>query len=71
MNSHSSQYRPKLRTKQAAAYTGITKSTLEKLRVYGGGSPYIRIGRVVLYDPVDLDAWLASHKRHSTSGGSQ
>jgi len=59
--------RPKLRTRQAAAYTGLAKSTLEKLRVHGGGSPYMRIGRVVLYDPDDLDVWLAAHRRTSTS----
>ncbi len=59
--------RPKLRTPAAAAYTGLAKSTLEKLRVNGGGCPYIRVGRVVVYDPDDLDAWLASHKRRSTS----
>lgn len=59
--------RPKLRTRQAAAYTGLAKSTLEKLRCYGGGAPYIRIGRIVLYDPDDLDTWLAAHKRRTTS----
>jgi predicted DNA-binding transcriptional regulator AlpA len=59
--------RPKLRTPAAAAYTGLAESTLEKLRVRGGGSPYMRVGRVVVYDPDDLDAWLESYKRHSTS----
>ncbi len=63
----SSHRRPKLRTQEAAAYTGLAKSTLEKLRVTGDGAPYIRIGRVVLYDPDDLDAWLAAHRRKSTS----
>jgi hypothetical protein len=61
----------RLRTTQAAAYTGIAKSTLEKLRVYGGGCRYIQIGRVVLYDPADLDVWLDEHKRHSTAGGAR
>jgi len=56
-----------MRTKEAAAYTGLAKSTLEKLRVYGGGCPYIRVGRVVLYDPDELDTWLHSHRRKSTS----
>ena len=56
-----------LRTGEVAAYTGIAKSTLEKLRVYGGGCPYIRIGRSVVYDPADLDEWLAQHRRKSTS----
>ena len=60
-------HRPKLRTRDAATYTVFAKSTLEKLRVTGGGAPYIRIGRVVLYDPDDLDAWLAAHRRKSTS----
>lgn len=62
-----STQRPKLRTRQAAAYTGLAKSTLEKLRCNGGGAPYIRVGRVVLYDPDDLDAWLSAHKRRNTS----
>ena len=59
--------RPKLRTPDAATYTGLAKSTLEKLRVSGDGCAFIRIGRAVLYDPDDLDAWLASHRRKSTS----
>jgi excisionase family DNA binding protein len=59
--------RRKLRTAEAAEYVGIASSTLEKLRVTGGGATYIRIGRVVLYDPDDLDAWLAAHRRKSTS----
>jgi excisionase family DNA binding protein len=68
MTSEASNFaRPKLRTGQAAVYTGLAKSTLEKLRVHGGGCPYMRVGRVVVYDPDDLDAWLASHKRTCTS----
>ncbi len=59
--------RKMMRTPAAADYTGLAKSTLEKLRLNGGGCPYIRIGRVVLYDPDDLDAWLRSHRRKSTS----
>lgn len=59
--------RPMMRTRDAATYTGLAKSTLEKLRVNGGGCPYIRIGRVVVYDPNDLDKWLAEHRRTSTS----
>lgn len=59
--------RPKLRTPAAAGYSGLAESTLEKLRVNGGGPLYMRVGRVVVYDPDDLDAWLESHKRRSTS----
>ena len=59
--------RRKVRTPEAAAYTGFAESTLEKLRVSGDGPLYIRVGRVVVYDPDDLDAWLSAHKRRSTS----
>lgn len=59
--------RPKVRTGGAASYSGLAESTLEKLRVSGDGPRYIRVGRVVVYDLDDLDEWLNSHKRNSTS----
>ena len=59
--------RRKLRTREAALYTSLAKSTLEKMRVRGDGCPFIRIGRAVLYDQDDLDAWLANNRRKSTS----
>ncbi|HEY8595152.1 MAG TPA: helix-turn-helix domain-containing protein [Devosiaceae bacterium] len=67
MTSTVTPKRRMLRTREAAAYTGLAKSTLEKLRVSGEGAPYIRIGRAVLYDQDDLDTWLAAHRRRSTS----
>jgi hypothetical protein len=39
---------------QAASYTNISKSSLDKLRVYGGGPLYIKVGARVVYDRVDL-----------------
>ena len=63
---YSEQYR-KLNTTEAASRAGLGKSTLEKLRLIGGGPPYLKVGRRVLYDPQDLDAWLAAHRRSSTS----
>lgn len=60
-------HRPKLRTKPAAEYCGSTESTFNKLRLTGGGPIYITIGRTIVYDPDDLDAWLAARKRKSTS----
>lgn len=59
--------RPKLRTRAAAAYCGSSESTFEKLRLCGHGPAYIKIGRTVVYDPADLDAWLNAHRRKSTS----
>lgn len=57
----------RLRTMDAAAYCGSTKSTFEKYRLTGEGPVYSKIGRVVVYDLADLNAWLDSKKRRSTS----
>jgi len=54
-------------TKAAASYTGLSISTLNKLRVIGDGPKYVKCGRRVVYEIADLDDWLASLKRHSTS----
>lgn len=57
----------RLRTKDAAAYIGLSKSTLEKYRVTATGPVYAALGRIVVYDVDDLDAWVEARKRHSTS----
>ncbi len=51
----------------AAGYLGLSVSTLNKLRVFGGGPIFLKLGRRVAYDVTDLDAWLASKRRRSTS----
>jgi predicted DNA-binding transcriptional regulator AlpA len=56
-----------LRTPEAAAYCGSSASTFEKLRLTGRGPVYSKIGRRVVYRVEDLDAWLASNRRRSTS----
>jgi predicted DNA-binding transcriptional regulator AlpA len=56
---------------EAASRTGLSVSTLNKLRVFGGGPTFVKLGRRVVYDPADLDAWLAARKRRSTSEPSQ
>lgn len=58
---------PRLRTADAAAYCASSKSTFEKYRLTGEGPTYIKLGRVVVYDRNDLDSWLSSHRRMSTS----
>jgi predicted DNA-binding transcriptional regulator AlpA len=57
----------RLNVKGAAQVASLSVSFLNKLRVYGGGPRYSKIGRRVLYDQVDVEAWLADHKRGSTS----
>ena len=55
------------RTADAARYIGLSKSTLEKYRVTGGGPVYACLGRIVIYDFDDLDHWVEARKRTSTS----
>ena len=57
--------------KDAAAYIGLAQQTLAKMRVTGDSPPFYKVGRQVLYDRADLDAWLADRRRRSTSDQSQ
>ena len=57
----------KLSTTEAAAYAGLAKSTLEKLRLTGYGPIYLKVARRVLYDVRDIEAWLTKHRCTSTS----
>jgi predicted DNA-binding transcriptional regulator AlpA len=56
-----------LNVPQAANYTSLSKSTLDKLRVYGDGPLYIKVGARVVYDRIDLDTWLIGKKVANTS----
>ena len=58
----------RLTVEAAADYIGLSTSTLNKLRVFGGGPVFLKLGRRVAYDVADLDAWLASRRRRSTPG---
>jgi len=42
----------------AARYLGLSKSTLDKMRVEGRGPRYLKIGGRVFYRPADLDAYI-------------
>ena len=54
-------------TREAAKYVALGVSTLEKLRLNGGGPAYSRPVRRVIYRRADLDAFVAAHLRQSTS----
>ena len=56
-----------MRVWDAAKYLGIPESTLNQLRTYGGGPPFSKIGRSILYEVHDLDAWLQAKKYKSTA----
>ncbi|HCJ70404.1 helix-turn-helix transcriptional regulator [Agrobacterium pusense] len=56
-----------MRTIDAAAFVGLSPSTLTKLRLTGGGPLYLKLGKTVVYDRSDLKTWLDSKRRRSTS----
>jgi predicted DNA-binding transcriptional regulator AlpA len=57
-----------LRQREAAHYLSCSESTLETLRVFGGGPVFVKIGaRTVGYIVEDLERWLATRRRTSTS----
>jgi predicted DNA-binding transcriptional regulator AlpA len=66
MHPHEYNQRKMLRAPAAAAYCGSSASTFAKLRIFGGGPAFVKIGRRVVYDPEDLDRWLAAHRRAHT-----
>ena len=58
---------PFLNTAQAAFYIGLSKRTLEKMRVIGGGPIYRKHGRYVRYHIDDLNAWSEARCKTLTS----
>jgi len=53
---------------EAAAYTGLAASTLNKKRMDGTGPCFIKLSaRRVAYDAADIDKWIDSRRRLSTS----
>lgn len=58
----------KLRPAAAAMYLGLSHSTLAKMRLRGDGPRYAKLGkRAVIYDVSDLEIWVETRKRNSTS----
>lgn len=51
---------PYLNVSQAAAYLQLSKSRLEGWRNVGKGPAYLKIGKRVVYDVADLDAFALS-----------
>src|ERR1700740_1462900 len=56
-----------LTTRQAAARCNLSPRTLEKLRVKGGGPPFVRLGGAVRYQVEDVDLWILASRRRTTS----
>ncbi|MFW5453763.1 helix-turn-helix transcriptional regulator [Thioalkalivibrio sulfidiphilus] len=56
-----------LTTEQAAELLGLKRTTLEAWRCRGGGPQFIKLGRAVRYRQADLEEWIESRTRTSTS----
>jgi predicted DNA-binding transcriptional regulator AlpA len=57
-----------LDVRAAAAWLGLSKSTLDKMRCYGVGPRFIRAtGRAVRYDPADLAAFAEGRRQSRTT----
>lgn len=55
-----------LDVREAAAYVGLSKSTLDKMRCFGTGPRYIKLtSAAVRYDPADLKEWIATRRSPS------
>jgi len=52
---------------EAADWLRLAVSSLNKWRVKGEGPRFIKLGRRVLYSVVDLETWVSSGRRQSTS----
>lgn len=51
---------------EASRITGTPEKTLETKRVRGGGPPFVKLGKKVLYIRRDLFKWLATSRKAST-----
>jgi predicted DNA-binding transcriptional regulator AlpA len=56
-----------LNAQKAADWTGLSTSTLAKLRLTGNGPTFSKLGRRVVYRVCDLEAWIEAHRFKSTS----
>lgn len=52
-----------LKARPAASYIGISCDHLQKLRERRKGPPYRKFGRCVIYDRVELDAFMSKLRR--------
>ena len=56
-----------LTEKEASKLLRISTNTLRNWRWKGGGPPFVKIGRSILYDSTDLKAFVDGSKHYSTS----
>ena len=59
-----------LTVKETARFLRLSEITLCRWRIEGGGPPYRKFGRRVVYAHSDLRIWADAHRRSSTSESS-
>ena len=52
-----------------AKFLGVAPNTIEKSRLTGNCCPFLKVGRLVKYDPAVVQCWLKKNERSSTSDG--
>lgn len=58
-----------LTEREASDRLGLSVRTLQKWRLLGRGPGFLKLGQAVRYDPAELDAFVQSARRRSTSDG--
>lgn len=53
--------------KEEATRLNLSPKTLANQRCRGDGPPFLKVGRLIRYDPALTDAWLADRVYQSTS----
>jgi excisionase family DNA binding protein len=53
--------------RDAAERLGVSVRTLQKWRLQGDGPRFVKLGHAVRYDGQDLEAYIESSRRRSTS----
>jgi predicted DNA-binding transcriptional regulator AlpA len=56
-----------LNQSEAAQRLRLSGRTLERMRLTGDGPRFCKLGRCVVYTQADLETWVASRARTSTS----
>jgi hypothetical protein len=56
-----------LDTREAASRVSLARTTLAKLRVYGGGPRYIKLVGKILYPEDELQAWIDGQTLRSST----
>ncbi len=59
------------RTPEIAAYCGLSQVFFVTARIHGDGPPFRKIGRAVLYDVHEVEAWLETKRTRPVKAASR